>query len=626
MAAEPVRGEQLSSGPHLLKIRLCGLICADCPEPLAQVKVRLYGLRSDQDATALAAANPKETFTLLGDDRVSEKASSLLAEAETDEQGRVDIQLGGDYQGEAFEVDVALERVPGGREEGAGERQFTVTTLQPAWRRAEDGLVAAWDYCLPRRYWCLVRSLFGAYTICGRVVHCETKQPIGGVTVFAIDRDWLQDDPLGSAMTNGAGEFRIDYPWSAFQPGTLFDVELIGGPDLYFRIETGGGAPLLVESSSRGRDPDRENVGPCFCVELCVEKEPPPPPDPLPVFTRVGGYKYSTQIASTPPGDGLTVTDDRAFYATLRLNGILSKRLNGNPMEYRFEVRDTDALGNPSGSGWTPVDPAQIARTEIGLWERYDPDFPGDPDPVKTKTYTVNGVAGPDELVAPIVGGWIRVPQESNVFGAEGYFSPNGNMIMLVSQTLAAWGSSDLTGLAAGNSATAAPVSQALVQDRHFSLRMRVREVGNLGAGSIAGTCQHIAIDNTLYDNLLHHPSWMAVPQSGALGVAMIDIAQLVANGCAEIGSDLDVLFTAEHPNLGGVTISMSGPGGPYAFTLPAAATPGQDWFGTATPSGFTVADLDPCAYIVGLSVQLLLTTGDSIPDNLYDQIAFCKA
>jgi hypothetical protein len=67
----------------------------------------------------------------------------------------------------------------------------------------------------------------------------------------------------------------------------------------------------------------------------------------------------------------------------------------------------------------------------------------------------------------------------------------------------------------------------------------------------------------------------------------------------------------------------MSGPGGPYPFTLPAAVAGEQ--FGTATPDGWTLASLSPCAYVVGLSVQLLLTTGDGVPNNLYDQIAFCK-
>jgi hypothetical protein len=112
----------------------------------------------------------------------------------------------------------------------------------------------------------------------------------------------------------------------------------------------------------------------------------------------------------------------------------------------------------------------------------------------------------------------------------------------------------------------------------------------------------------------------------------MVDINELiVGGGCIEIGGTLNVRYTAAHPNLGSVGISMSGPGGPYGFSLAGPVTPNT--FGTATPlvpppspPGFVVANLQPCAYIVTLSVQLLLTTGDSIPNNLYDQIAFCKA
>jgi len=53
------------------------------------------------------------------------------------------------------------------------------------------------------------------------------------------------------------------------------------------------------------------------------------------------------------------------------------------------------------------------------------------------------------------------------------------------------------------------------------------------------------------------------------------------------------------------------------------AAVPGER-FGTATPT-FNVGNLQPCAYIVTLEVQLLLTTGDGVPSDLFDQIAFCK-
>lgn len=607
---------------YQLMLRLCGFVCQDCPEPLKDVTVRLYRATDREDVAALAAAKPKTTFRLLDEEAVAAKEKGLLAEGRTDEAGRVDFGLGGDqdYDGGPVEIDVVIERFEHQRED-APARQFTITVLQPVWRRGKDGPVAAWDYCLPHRQWCWIRGLYGAYTICGRVTHCESDAPVGGVKVLAFDRDWLQDDPLGEAVTDGDGRFRIDYSWSAFQPGTFIDVELFGGPDVYFRVETAAGTALLDEPPARGREPDRQNAGPCLCVDLCLA-EMPPQSEPLPVFTHVGNYRYAIDIDSAPGGTGLT-NDSRAFYSTMCLNGVLAKTLEGVAMEYRFEVRETDATGGSPGA-WTPVAPSQIGRTVIGVLERWAPDFPGDPEPVKTFDYTVNGGGG--ELVASIVDGWIRVPQESDLYAPSGHFVPNGNMIALDSTSLAAWGSIDLTGLETGNSATAPPVSAPLAQDRHFSLRMRVRKVGSAGAGSLAGTCLHIAIVNTRYDNIRHHPSWMEVTESNAHGVAMVDVQQLLgANGCEEIGADLDVLFTAEHPNLGAVSISMTGPGGPYGFTLPPAATPGQDWFGTATPN-FVVADLEPCAYIVTLSVQLLLTTGDSVPDNLPDQIAFCKA
>jgi hypothetical protein len=71
----------------------------------------------------------------------------------------------------------------------------------------------------------------------------------------------------------------------------------------------------------------------------------------------------------------------------------------------------------------------------------------------------------------------------------------------------------------------------------------------------------------------------------------------------------------------------MEGPGGPYAFDLnPAVAqNPGEAWHGTATPHGWTFASLPPCAYLLKLSVSVLLTTGDGVPDALVDYIAFCK-
>jgi hypothetical protein len=358
-----------------------------------------------------------------------------------------------------------------------------------------------------------------------------------------------------------------------------------------------------------------------FCFPVC------PPVGLYPWFTSIGGYEYLTDVDSTPPGTGLTV-DNRAFYSTMRLNGILTQTLGGQPLEYRFEVRTTNASGNPvpgpTGT-WRPVKPAQIAKTDIGKWQRWNPITLT----METKTYVVGGPPGPNELAATIdADGWVKVPQENNFLSLQGAFFPNGNMIRLVSPSIGDVFSPPSNPFPHQNeAATVAGGAPAhpLAQDKHFGIRMRVRQVGNPGSETNGGTCEHAAIDNILYDNIVRHPNWDGGPlPPDQLAVAMLNIQELLAVGCARITNSLTVLFTAGHPNLGAVTIEMTGPGGPYAFALPASGT--GEWFGTATPSGWSVASLTPCAYIVTLSVGVLLTTGDSVPLPLQDQIAFCKS
>ncbi len=261
---------------YLFKGRLCGYICAECPEPLANLRVRLYRVDKEHNVAALAVANPKETFAILGDNQVQDKESRLFAEAETDREGNFTFELGKNYAGEAFEVDVYCGSVPRQKigKKPPKPRQFTITTLQPRYRETENDFIAVWDYCLPYRFWCTVLAWFDVWTICGRVLDCETKRPVAGVKVMAFDADWLEDDALGSAFTDTAGKFIITYSSVDFRQGTWIDVELIGGPDLYFRIEDAGGNPLLTETQANGRVPARENANNCFCVELCIKAKP----------------------------------------------------------------------------------------------------------------------------------------------------------------------------------------------------------------------------------------------------------------------------------------------------------------------------------------------------------------
>jgi hypothetical protein len=338
-----------------------------------------------------------------------------------------------------------------------------------------------------------------------------------------------------------------------------------------------------------------------FCVCVC-------PPKSAAYFIKIGQYEYSEvypaggitpKIESQIGGSGLT-SDSRAFFQTLRLNGGYSLQTGAPQMEYRFETIQTDATGNPMmGAVWQPVLAGAALPTVIG----YDVTF-------FPLTFT-------PVFASLDAQGWIQVPLASPSY------VPTADLLLLDSTKLSGAPHLDETGILAG-----AHSSHPLAQDVYFGIRMRVRNVGDPGSEFDAGTCHHIAIDNTLYDNVTHQPAWRNLTDPpGDLAVYLVDIEELLGtHGCSQITNKLTVLFTAAHPNLGSVSLRMDGPGGPYSFTLtPDPASSSVDYFGTATPNGFVVKDLKPCAYLVTLTVNVLLTDGDHFPDPRYDQIAFCK-
>jgi hypothetical protein len=179
--------------------RLCGYFCEECIEPLNEVVIRVYTNRANQNITALAVADPGQTLSLIKDDEVKAKEASLIAEVRTDANGNFSLELGAkqNYTGGAFEIDVYCATVPRrkpGRKQ-AQPRQFSVTTLQPQWKQTGDGeFLAAWEYCIPWRFWCYFRGLFDAWVICGRLTTCGDGAPIPGAVVSAFDVDWIQDD------------------------------------------------------------------------------------------------------------------------------------------------------------------------------------------------------------------------------------------------------------------------------------------------------------------------------------------------------------------------------------------------------------------------------------------------
>ena len=410
-----------------------------------------------------------------------------------------------------------------------------------------------------------------------------------------------------------------------------------------------------------------------YCTCVC-------PPGPFAWFTSIGALLYETQVDSSLPATGLTDGATQAFFSTLRLNGALVQTLGGQPLEYTFEyqtikgglttltaavtaadttlhvassasfpasgpfnavlgkanggyeiitvtgvagntwtvlraqqgtIADTAVAGATivtgvaSSSGWTQVPQAWIPRTVIGLQEIPRP-FPLPPEFVPI---AVNPIGG--DIPAPFtVDGWIQVPQGGDIF-------LNGTQINLDTTLLPSFPVADETGVVANG-----PANHPLPVDQYYGLRMLVRQHGS-ATSSLAGTCSVVAIDNTLYKNVNHHPEWDGgIPAKPEYAVVMIDIKELQAAGCATLKQSLTVLFTASHPNLGSASIEIIGPGGPYPLTLPTPLPETGDWYGSIS---FPLAGLKPCAYIVRLSVDLLLTTGDSsIGGPLIDEIAFC--
>jgi hypothetical protein len=244
---------------YVLSGNLRGLVCSECSEPLSGARARFYRLSPDHDAAA--------QLVLLDADHIHSKHSRLVGECVTDADGNFTALLDGEFEAsDGLELDMYFDTVPGchSARPSSAAAQFRVTALKPEWQIQVGDLVSSWDYRLPVSFWSSIRERFDAWVICGQVKPESPGHSVEGLKVWAFDRDLLLDDALGPVSTDAEGRFRIDYSSADFRKGEME----IGGPDVYFRIEGDEGVLLLEESPARGRAPERENIGPCFCVEL----------------------------------------------------------------------------------------------------------------------------------------------------------------------------------------------------------------------------------------------------------------------------------------------------------------------------------------------------------------------
>ncbi|WP_271784313.1 hypothetical protein [Aquimarina algiphila] len=634
----------------ILKGNLAGELCKDCKEPLFGSIVRFYRVENfDLSIITNVAADPKNTLQILDEKQIKAKAKLLIAEAEIDEQGNYKTELKGKYEqyDGPLMIDVVTKRVFNQKSKDRDPIQFNITTLQPRWRQINDDIVFYWKYCINQRFWCRMRELFDAWVICGRLLNCNNDQiPLPGVKVIAMDDDWFQDDELGSAITDSTGHFRIDYTSNDFKQtflSPLINVEtpfppFNSGPDVYFELEFDG-TPIVFEKPSDKRN----NVGPCLCVTLCFEGEIIIPEISIPAtFTHFGKAKYIHIQDDIDSITGKTNPGDFAFYSTINLVGSLSKKLNGQPMEYMFEYQIVSSPSSPLTGTWTPVNSNAVPTTMIGnfLIETFNPINPWIKDPVY--------INHPDPLSnnVDIVDNWIRVPQQAN-------FETHQDAEILKLATTQIFSTIFLDMSAPPSSIgtkttpplpitppappmTAAPLVPQ-VFNKYVAVRMKQRQVNNSTSEAVAGTSKPIAVFNVRYNNVNKHGSWAPDTEDNQIAAVSVNIQEIITVGetpdeCVKIIDALHVNYHGRNENLGSLALKITGPNKPgQSFSFPPISLMASpETFGTTqlqfTPSTQTVNDLRSCAFTIELTASVLLTNGESGPGPIRDFISFCKA
>lgn len=612
---------------------LRGIVSPGIDEPVADATVRLYRTDEGPELAARVAARPKQTSAIIDEQRVEAKAGRLLAEADTDGEGSFSVAVDGDsanYDGEAVELDVRLTGVPGEHDPDAGPVQVTVTTLQPEWRKAEDGARFGLEHSFSRGLWCAIRAQFGGRVIYGQLTFCADDQPVNGVTVRAYDADIIEDDPLGSAVTVGGGYFLIHYRREDYVRTPLtpyLNVEIEHGPDLFFSVEASDGTVLLEEPRETGREPGREDAGICAHVtDLCLPAEGDGPEEELTTALWTGiGSAFDVPADVTDDGYLSTGTTEFALTGRPSLTGSTPLRnAAGNPVEYRFLVSETVA------SNADPALPAGAFAATAAPGDRNGPVGVGDNadlfagttvgkavvfDTATSSLVPVTVTARQSDLDAE---GWLAVDtvldraltDAGYTRGDLRYWDDVDALIRLDTRALAPPDASPPTP-AAGSSVDTATEGFPV---HEFALRFEARDAvtGDSTPGS-GRTVNRLVMDN--------NPT-----------VTALELKKSVpGDPCDPVTGQVGLAYTAYHPHLGRVRLhrqrNEGSPGGlvdsagdtskaPLDGDVAGGPVQVFSYDGTGDPDAvdnqFDITPADTCTYVVWMTTRRRLHTGDS--------------
>lgn len=617
---------------YIIKGNLSAYLCRECTEYISNVLIRIYYTLPEINVAAVSAAQIKDTFKEVPEDEIKVKERRLITEIETDAYGNFSAEIPEKYARSTMEVDFycgTMPRPPFPPKKGR-PRQFHITTFFPQWKTSpnQEAWIANFSYILPDKWWCFIKGrYFDVWTICGRLTDCKTHKPLEGVTVIAMDADFITDDELGRNTTDNNGFFRIYYTSVEFKKTFLspiinIETDIIppfaSGPDVYFQLEYGGQRFALETSPDR-----RNNVGYCLCVNLCSDELIPVEPSIPPSFTHFGLNQHIPIQSGINSGTGKTL-GGYAFFSSVNLVGTITKKTGAQPMEYLFEFQEVTSPSNPlNPASWSPIVPNMIDKTTIGyLWT-----LTGDPmNPIAYEPYYINGTG--TEKTVTFNGNWIQVPQDSN-FAAH----VDAEILKLNTVKLTGLTTIDMSMPTSGIGSSSVSSARPHATNRYFAIRMKQRQLGNPVTEAVAGTSKPVAIFNVIYNNVNKHGSWAPTTVSNQYIALSLDIQEIVSGstGCSKITTDLHIKYSARNENLSDVSLSITGPHKPgQSFGFNAIAImPTPETYGSAqlvfTPPTDTVADLLPCAYTVTVSATALLTTGEDYLSSYYDFVSFCK-
>lgn len=457
---------------------------------------------------------------------------------------------------------------------------------------------------VPRALYCTLKRFADQWSVFGRVTQCSSGAPISGAVVSAFDTDWLQDDALGTSVSNAAGIYRIDYPGSAFRRGTFIDVELFGGPDLYFRVTDSGGNVLINEAPGAGRGPGRADRSRCAHVDLCSQVGSPPGGGVfVDAWIKVGSAFVIPDASGNNDFDaqGYMGAQRFALGSTALMRGDVEREtVDGRAVEYRFLVSDS-----PTPNGGPP--PADATFTRVVGEGAGVPLFASGAEIGEMVRLSPLRIVKIDALLADLrPGGWLRVNDcIERVFSTTPGLSVADipsfiwNPDALLGINTAALSTAHDVPAGAAPAGSAVPVGDHIPVER-FALRFQIRSANPADATDVTPMPgDGITLNSVVVNN-------------NSVYVALGVNADGTTVVCDPAHGNITLPFTAYHPDLQSVSIGLHPNGSPDVFSAAPLSGNSNPAVTEAVNPALFVGTLTRCGYIVTLGATPRLHNGET--------------